>query len=500
MHAFGKQSARTHDVVYAPELVAAVAVADADERVDADEVTRNLLVDVFGFPAREMGKYDVARAELKACDEAHGPRDRRDSRAVGDLKRSLHEFVTGNESVVDQMQWERASRAEVVKDSSGEKVVEASLLPLVRDFSAHVATPSLIGSDFLQNYPDFFYELRTFELGFWLLAAGLPRWTPIPSLTRAHIARRNLIRMLSAFHMAMEKEVDGEDPGPDWQYLESVHELVKARLVVYRKHGFSITARAAMELALLKAANTDANKLNYWLVNRIYADKVLLELIREEIAPYAHVVRPKREFEFVEEPPVFDRWDVDGLVAKCPLLKSCYIECLRLDIASLSSWIIKRDFRLRADVKDGPAWSMKQGDYMHVAHSLHNTDPEYFNDPLLWRADRHSKISEKDSDGFGLAVADMRSARADGKSSCDFGPHQAAGSILDGGKDQALAFSQCIAFTAGLVAMWDIQPAGGISRQLPQHVQASDGSSANDNRRVWVRRRRLSQAAEGEMA
>nr|POE65283.1 cholesterol 7-alpha-monooxygenase [Quercus suber] len=416
LHFLGK----TYHVVYAPELVDAVFEKDG---VDGEEITRRRLINVFGFPTREIDKYDAAQAELTACYHAHlFPEG--DLRAVSvaaeNLERNLHDFVTGSESMVDQTQWERASRAEVGKDSRGAKVVEASLFPLVRDFTAHVATPSLMGSDFLENYPNFFDELWTLNQGFWLLAAGLPRWTPIPSLTRAHIARRNLLRMLSAFHAAMEKEADGKDPGPEWQYLESVQGLVRARLLVYRKHGFSIAARAAIELSLLRAANTKSNALIFWMVTRIYADKALLELIREEIAPYMHAVQAKKEFEFVDELPVFDKWDVESLIANCPLLSSCYVECLRLDTVSWSFRIAKQDLTLQANAKDAQAWSIKKGEYVLAAHSLHSTDPAYFKDPFEWRGDRHVKILGDGSADLRRADAVVSSAGSYGKFSSSF--------------------------------------------------------------------------------
>jgi cytochrome P450 len=34
-------------------------------------------------------------------------------------------------------------------------------------------------------------------------------------------------------------------------------------------------------------------------------------------------------------------------------------------------------------------WLLKKGEYVQATQELHNTDPSYFEDPLVWKADRH---------------------------------------------------------------------------------------------------------------
>ena len=145
----------------------------------------------------------------------------------------------------------------------------------------------------------------------------------------------------------MEKEAKCEDPGADWRDLDDVSSLVKARMEVYRKYGFSIRARAATEHSLMWAANANSNSLVFWMLNRIYADKELLGRVREETAPYVRVVQPKQELA-VPELPRFEAFDVEALCTKCPLLKSCYVECLRLDTASWSLKVVHEDFVLQS--------------------------------------------------------------------------------------------------------------------------------------------------------
>ena len=121
------------------------------------------------------------------------------------IREKIVDLVTFTTSPVDQMLWERTSIVEVKFDAKGEQVVEASLLPLIREFCAHVANPTIMGANFLTNFPNIFEELWTFDRGFLFLGAGLPRWFPILSLTRAHIARKRLLEAVYTFHNALEK-------------------------------------------------------------------------------------------------------------------------------------------------------------------------------------------------------------------------------------------------------------------------------------------------------
>jgi cytochrome P450 len=275
---------------------------------------------------------------------------------------------------------------------------------------AHSATPSIMGSNFLANFPDFFESIWTLDRAFLLLGMGLPRWLPLPLMTRAHIAQRKMFNQLILFHEAMEKEASGQDPGADWRDIDDVSTLVKERTKVYRKYGLSMTTRVGFEEALLWATNAKSNTLIFWMLNRIYADKDLLARIRKEIAPYASAVQPKQEFP-VPEAPRWASFDVEGLCANCPLLKSCYLECLRLDTATWSQRVVQQDFVLEASEKRAQRWLLRKGEYADVAHELHNTDPNSFDDPMQWRADRHVRKMDNEK----TATADIGSLRPYGR-------------------------------------------------------------------------------------
>ncbi|WPG99036.1 Hypothetical protein R9X50_00184100 [Acrodontium crateriforme] len=463
-----------HNVMYTPGLATAL-LNQKHTFADSDKVARGLMQSVFGFPAQEMDKYDAALADLMTCykyltsDPELGDMVRR---TADRLRVTVKDLVTFNDSVVDQMQWERSSDVRITKDKRGKQVMEASLLPLIRDYTAHTANPAIMGTDFLANFPEFFDHMWNFDRGFLLLATGLPRWAPIPMLTRAHIARKRLLDTIGVYHEAMEKEANGEDPGPKWTSLDDAGKLVQARMEVYRKHKLSIRARASLENSLMWASNANSDMLVFWMINRIYADKALLEMIREEIAPFAQLVEPEQEFK-VDEPPRFESFDVEGLCNQCPLLKSCYVECLRLDTASWSLKVVQQDFVLQSRDKEERGWLLRKGDYAHAAHDLHNTDPKHFQDPLVFKADRH--IKEDD----------------DKKKTADLGSIRPYGGGTSMCKGRVFAFKECMMFTAAIVSMWEIESAGGGPWKMPRHRKATGVYGTSDNPRVWLRRRVL---------
>ena len=465
----------THNIVYTPGLATALLNQKSDV-ADFEQVGDQMMWNVFGFPVKEKDKWFNSSQDWHACYKfllTEPYLGQMVTQTAQRLRARITEFVTFASSPVDQALWERVSGVEFKKSEKGEDVVEASLLPLVRDFCAHIANPSIMGSNFVTNFPNIFEELWTFDSGFLFLGAGLPRWFPILRLTRAHIARKKLLEAIYSFHDALEKEHAGKDPGPDWRDLDDVSPLVRARTEAWRKNGFSLQARAACELGLVWAANANSNTLVFWMINRICSNPSLLAKVRKEIAPYVKAVQPKQEFP-VPEPPRLDSFDIDSLCNNCPLLKSCYVECLRVDTASWSLKVIKQDFVLQSRAKDAQGWLLKKGQYAHAAHDLHNTDPSYFDNPDVWKADRHVKYDEAEK----KATVDLGSIR----------PYGGGTSMCKG---RAFAFKECMAFAAAIIALWDIEPAGGKEWKMPSHRKATGVYGTGDDVRVWIKRRQL---------
>lgn len=471
----------THNIVFAPGHVTAL-LNSKESNASSYEVGRNIMANSFGFPRNEFHKYDAAFDDIAACYRPlltePGLGDMMKVTAAN-IKTNIQNLVSFSSSLVDQTYWERSSNVRITKNNAGQEVVEASLLPLIRDFVAHSTNPSLIGPNFLANYPDFFEDIWAVDRGFFLLAAGLPRWLPIPILTRAHIARKRLLERIETFHKALEVHANGEDPGPNWRDLDEIGVVVRLRETAYRKHNWSMRARAACEHALMWATNANSNSLIFWMLNHIYADPALLRAIREEIAPYATAIQPAQEFP-IPEAPRFTNLDIDGLCDKCPLLKAVYIECLRLDTASWSLRLVKQDIHLQSRDKTSPAFLLRQGSYAHAAHDLHNTDPAAFPEPLEFRPERHIRYD----DGGVRKSADMGSIR----------PYGGGGSMCKG---RFFALKECMGFVAAVVAMWELEIKGGGEWRFPRHRKATGVYGTGDDVRVWVRRRKVPVGTSG---
>jgi len=406
----------THTIIFKPDL-SGVFMNIKTEIGDFEHISKRLSITNFGFPASEAEKYDEVLPELLAAYKHittnPGLSNLVDA-TIAALKSNINDLVSFSESIVDQPQWERMANTYVVSKPDGEQVVEASLMALTRNFIAITATPAFFGSDFVSNFPDYWKNLWNMDSAFGYLATGLPRWVPIPKLTRGHIALRNMLQAQSQLETALEQEASGEDPGADWSHLDDVGDLIKSRMSIYRNHGISIRARASFEAALSWAMNANANPAVFWMLNHIYSDLTLLDALRKEVAPYIHVARPKQEFA-IPELPRLEHVDMEGLDTRCPLLKSAYIETLRHDVASWSPKLMRQDYTLSSKDKSVEKFLLKKGTYTHIAHELHHKDPAYWIEPEVWKADRHV-IYKTNDNGEKHKTAEMGTVRAYGKS------------------------------------------------------------------------------------
>ena len=144
-------------------------------------------------------------------------------------------LVSFSGSIVDQNPWERAATAIVQTGSiAGDaSSVEVSLFALIRTFVGNVVLPSLVGREFLEIYPEVLNDIQDLEGGFKYLVLGLPRWLPIPSLTKAHIARRRLLDAIDSLHEALDQLVAGLDPNMPWRDLSDVGAMLKGRHAIW---------------------------------------------------------------------------------------------------------------------------------------------------------------------------------------------------------------------------------------------------------------------------
>lgn len=390
----------SHHFIHHPGLATSL-LNKPNTTLDGEILGRRLLQTNFGFTEAEVNLHDrfthESYAQLKHMTTDPGLSEMV-SAALREFKRHAADFVTFNSYPADQADWEQLADAKIVENSRGEAFVEADWMELLRNFMFRIATPAVFGTDFVENFPDIAKTLWVYDDSFVSLMYGTPSWIPWPKVQRGRAAKRALLACTTEFHEAMEKYRNGEDPGARWQDMDSVSRVINGRVDVWRKNNLPINGRAASDLALFWAANANANPLTAWMILEISRDPVLLEQIREEIAPYVVITQPKNEFgPAVWVPPEIEHFDLDGLLHKCPLLKSAYVETLRLYTGGWSLRYVNQDVVVERRDDQPESFKLKKGTWVHVPSELHHLDPEYFPNPQEWHAARHIKetIDEK---------------------------------------------------------------------------------------------------------
>lgn len=221
--------------------------------------------------------------------------------------------------------------------------------------------------------------LLSFMQSFQLLLTGLPRTIPHPSLPSAHITRRKLLSHLST--LTEEVLEDAEMQGP----------LLEARQAILDEDQVPQNVRTADLLALLWSVNMP-HVLAFWMLAHIISDSKVLEEIRAETIKYAKAVQEQAIMGFSVPPRV--SIDAKGLLSQCPLLKSAYIETVRLYSRGSRAGIVTKDFELESQeatkvFKSGEKWAFKKGEWVDTSNWLSNTDPSNFADADKWNVGSH---------------------------------------------------------------------------------------------------------------
>lgn len=403
----------TYTVIYKPGLVS--ALNDLPGNIaDGNAAEKHLMKSNFGYPGSrsDMETYDKMHGDLMSQYEklvSEASLKQMVDRTVQRLRHNIAEFVTFNDSQVDQAVWERTADASTVEDAKGEVAVEADLFELVLNFIAMTANVSLFGTDFVENYPDFWEHLWKFDEGFMVLAMDLPGVLPINKAISARRGKYEVMRCLREFELAIDRDREGGDPVPEWSELDNVSPLVQGRLdEVYRKHNMTIRQRTACDFELAWAMNANSNPLVFWMLWRIYSDAVLLARIREEIENYIVLEKPALGFGAAFNVALrIESMDTDGLLNKCPFLKAAYIETLRVDVGAWSLKAIREDTIISDKAGDSAEkLLLPSGTYALGSHELHHMNPDTFEDPTDWRIHRHIKWTAPNEKGEKKPVVD----------------------------------------------------------------------------------------------
>lgn len=391
---------KTHTVIYDPELTAALA-EQPEEVVNRENVSKRLLQTNFGYPQSKVDAefYSKLVPEMKQSFDKFASKDSLDQTIeviATRLRHNIADFVTFNSNEVDQTQWERLSYAALIENAGGQQATEVELFDLVRNFVAFTASASLVGTDFIENFPDVWQPFWRFDDGFMSLAADVPAFLPVNKAIGARRARGMVLRCMDEFETALETHREGTYPGPQWADIDNVSLLIQERVDdIFRKHKLDPKKRASLDFSLLWGMNTTANPLIFWCLWRTYSDPSFLARLREEISPHMILEKPAVGFGGTYASSVrIEKLNIDGLLEKCPLLKSAVIETMRLDSGSWSFNSVQKDLILGSSEDAVEKWFLPAGTYVHAAHSLHHTSPNTYQNPQEYDAQRHLSKSK----------------------------------------------------------------------------------------------------------
>ena len=168
-------------------------------------------------------------------------------------------LVSFSESMVDENLWERLANPTVVSrrsDPEDNEVflsVEVDMFALIRNFVGMMTMRALMGKDWADSQSNFVDLLWSFDNGFRSMVMGVPRWVPIPGLSKAYIARRRLCQILASFHRAMDSHATSETSTSFLNDFDEVSQLIKDRCSIWRAHGTEESVKGPADLSLLWA-------------------------------------------------------------------------------------------------------------------------------------------------------------------------------------------------------------------------------------------------------
>jgi hypothetical protein len=396
------------------------------------------------------------------------------------IEQEAANFVSFNRSIVDQAVWERPSEISVI-EGSDPPVAEANLFALTRNFIGHITTSVFMGESCVNFYPGFLEDLWALDRAFFMLIAGAPKWLPLPSVSAAYAARHRLHDLIAALHVAFAASEDGHDPGFEFRDLDDVSEMMKSRLRTWRKAGYSPSAGARVDLAVLWAMNANNTNIIFWNIFHIYSDPILLSALREEIAPFVKASRlgPKETGLPFTEPPRISL-DLDGLLSSCPLLRATFFETARMDSNPASYRTISTDLTLTESAEDAAifgaaqprSYHFRKGDLLTIPHGAHQIDPRYFPNPDKF-------------DPYRFIVTDPET----GKVSVETHTLRPFGGGATMCKGRIFAERETFVFIAAVLSLWDIEPVSEKGWTSPGHKLATAACLPARDVRVRLRHR-----------
>jgi cytochrome P450 len=391
------------------------------------------------------------------------------------VQERTYNLISFSHSLIDQNVWERA--ANVTTDAHGTSA-EASLFPLIRNFVGDLACTVLMGQDFMTNNPNILSDLWTLDAAFNKLIIGFPWW--FPGMAPAYNARRRIHRAVFDFHRALQAVREDQDPGPGWNDVSDVSQVMQERATIFHELGFDTHLACVSDGTIIWAMNVNANQLIFWTLWYIYQHADLQAEILSEIKPYASLTPVPSDLP-IKEPPKL-RLELDGLLHKCPLFKATFYETMRFKSPSTSYRSVRGSFHVTESSHDAgldgkmqpQSYRFKEGEYICIAHGVHNRDGRYFPDPATFNPRRFFVVSDDEQDA-GQVRVDMGSMKpfGGGASMC---------------KGRHFAEREVLTVVAAILTGWEMEPVGGRWMD-PGRIMGSGAYVPKKDVRVKLRRR-----------
>ncbi|EGO54796.1 hypothetical protein NEUTE1DRAFT_49031, partial [Neurospora tetrasperma FGSC 2508] len=377
----------------------------------------------------------------------------------GNLPKIVSEFVSFSQEKEKMKRWELRAATKVIKQG---EAVEANLSALIMDFGACFTIPPIFGHDLLDRNPHLLEDIWKFDHVVPLLFINMPTWVPFKVMKEGIEARKRLLAGVEAFSRRVTQFQQGEkvDDGAD---MSDVSDVVLERNTALERNKWSYQERAASELLVLFASNTNTQPVLFWLILYIYSTPGLVNTLRREVAPFITLSdsrHNKKDITAIDTP---------GLSRECQLLKSIILETLRLAFGAVSTRFVKRPIT----VQDGNhAHKLYPGTFLSVPHSFSQRDPSLYPDPDKFVPDRFLEMDP----ASGKLVAKYGKLR----------PWGAGASMCRG---RVFAEKELMAIGAALVMLWDITPAGGGEWTVPEMVGGPGPAKPKEEVRVVIQRR-----------
>lgn len=411
------------------------------------------------------------------------------------LERETADFVSFNRSLIDQMIWERNTGISV-EDSNGinSQSCQVGLFALTRSFASYHITYVLMGQALLDFHPGIVDDLMSWDQEYVRLIAGVPRWIPSPGISAAYAARDRVQKTISVLQASFSALEDGRNAPLEFRDLDDVSDLVQERMRCWRTSGISASLSARLDAWLLWKMTTDASKLVFWNILRVFSDPDLLSAVRKEIEPYVKVSRsdPKVTGLPIAEPPRLSI-DTEKLFTSCVLLKATFAETIRLDANPISYRQLTADLTLTESEEDATifgrdsemnprSYQFYKNDIIGLASGAHHADSRYYRDSK--RFTPHRFLSRAAS-----PPSSSKSKKNDEKPPTTTFDWQTVQTFAGDETFSTLIEREIMLITASIISLWDVESVDGKKDlKIPGHSLSANAFLPSSDVRVRLRR------------